>query len=77
MKRKHFIKVVEDSLDSLPGRISQPHKERRDPRRGFPAEPVNTPAGAATAIASRHLSGAPATKKSVFDLPMRNDPCKC
>jgi hypothetical protein len=39
-----------------PARISQPYKERRDSRRGFPAEPVTTPAGAATA--------------SVFDLPI-------
>src|SRR5437870_13593538 len=39
-----------------PARISQPYKERRDSRRGFPAEPVTAPAGAATAIAARHLS---------------------
>ena len=38
-------------------RISQSYKERRDSRRGFSAEPVTIPDGAATAIASRHLSG--------------------
>jgi len=62
MKREDFINVAEKALDSLPG-ISQPYKERRDSGRGFSAEPVTTPAGAETAIASRYLSRRPSNQE--------------
>jgi predicted Zn-dependent protease with MMP-like domain len=38
--------------------------------RGFSAEPVTSPSGAAKAIASGIFHGVPATRKSVFDLSM-------
>jgi predicted Zn-dependent protease with MMP-like domain len=69
MKREHFVKVVEEALDSLPQEFRSRYKERRDSRIGFPAEPVPTPAGQQRRLLLGIFHGVPATKKSVFDLP--------
>jgi hypothetical protein len=42
-------------------------------RRRFSAEPVNPPAGAEEAIASRHLSRGACDERSVFNLPTGPD----
>ena len=55
MKREHFIKVVEYSLDSLPQEFRSRIKNVAILVEDFPPQPLTTPAGAATAITSRHL----------------------
>ena len=56
MKREDFIKVVEDSLDSLPEEFRSRIQNVAILVEDFPPNQSPTPAGSAEAIASRHLS---------------------
>ena len=64
-----FCQSGRGGIRLAPARISQPYKEHRDSRGGFPAEPVTTPAGATTAIASWHLSRRASHQEERLDLP--------
>ena len=68
MKREHFVKVVEESLDSLP-------QEFRSRIRNV-AVPPNQPSpqsGQQRRLLLGLFHGVPTTKKSIFDLPMGPD----
>jgi predicted Zn-dependent protease with MMP-like domain len=69
MNRADFVNVAEEALDSLPEEFRSRIKNVAILVEDFPPKQSPPPAGAATAIAPRHLSRLPATKKSVFDLP--------
>src|ERR1700686_3322477 len=69
MKREHFIKVVEDSLDSLPEEFRSRIKNvailvEHSPPNQSPPQP-----GQQRRLLLGIFHGVPATKKSVFDLP--------
>src|SRR5215472_15405770 len=70
MRREDFLKVAEDTLDSMPEEFRQPHPQCRYSRRGFSAQqsPPRPEHQARLLLGVFH--GVPATKKSFFDVPM-------
>ena len=69
MKREHFVKVVEETLDSLPQEFRSRIKNvailvEDSPPNQSPPEP-----GQQRRLLLGIFHGVPATKKSVFDLP--------
>ena len=73
MKREHFVKVVEETLDSLPeefrSRIRNVAVLVEDvPRNQLPPQP-----GQQRKLLLGLFHGVPTTKKSVFDLPTGPD----
>jgi predicted Zn-dependent protease with MMP-like domain len=71
MKREHFVKVVEESLDSLP----QEFRSRiRNVAVLVEDMPPNQPqSGQQKRLLLGLFHGVPTTKKSIFDLPMGPD----
>ena len=68
MKREHFIKVVEDSLDSLPEEFHSRIKNVAILVEDFPSNQSPTQPGQQRRLLLGIFHGVPATKKSVFDL---------
>src|SRR5437588_12697987 len=69
MKREHFIKVVEDSLDSLPEEFRSRIKNVAILVEDFPPSQSPPQPGQQRRLLLGIFHGLPATKKSVFDLP--------
>jgi len=69
MKREHFVKVVEEALDSLPQEFRSRIKNVAILVEDFPPNQSPTPAGQQRRLLLGIFHGVPATKKSVFDLP--------
>ncbi len=70
MKREHFIKGVEDSLDSLPEEFRSCIKNVAILVEDFPPNQSPTQPGQQRRLLLGIFHGVPATKKSVFDLPI-------
>ena len=69
MKHEHFIKVVEDSLDSLPKEFRSRIKNVAILVEDFPPKQSPPQPGQQRRLLLGIFHGVPATKKSVFDLP--------
>jgi predicted Zn-dependent protease with MMP-like domain len=69
MKREHFIKVVEDSLDSLPEEFRSRIKNVAILVEDFPPNQSSPQPGQQRRLLLGIFHGVPATKKSVFALP--------
>jgi predicted Zn-dependent protease with MMP-like domain len=68
MKREHFIKVVEDSLDSLPEEFRSRIKNVAILVEDFPPNQSPTQPGQQRRLLLGIFHGVPATKRSVFNL---------
>lgn len=69
MKREHFIKVVEDSLDSLPQEFRSRIKNVAILVEDFPPNQARLQRGQNKRLLLGIFHGVPATQKSIFDLP--------
>jgi len=69
MKREHFIKVVEYSLDSLPKEFRSRIKNAAILAEDFRPNQLPPQPGQKRRMLLGIFHGVPATKKSVFDLP--------
>ena len=69
MKREHFIKVVEEALDSLPQEFRSRIKNVAILVEDFPPNQSPPQPGQQRRLLLGIFHGVPATKKSVFDLP--------
>lgn len=70
MKREHFIKVVEDSLDSLPQEFRSRIKNVAILVEDFPPNQSARQQGQQRRLLLGIFHGVPATNRSVFDVPM-------
>jgi len=70
MKREHFVKVVEDSLDSLPEEFRSRIKNVAILVEDFPPNQPKPQPGERRRLLLGIFHGVPATKKSVFDLSL-------
>jgi len=70
MKREHFIKVVEDSLDSLPEEFRSRIKNVAILVEDFPPNQLPPQPGQQMRLLLGIFHGVPATNKSVFDVSM-------
>jgi predicted Zn-dependent protease with MMP-like domain len=70
MKREHFIKVVEDSLDSLPEEFRCRIKNVAILVEDFPPNQSPPRPGRQRRLLLGIFHGVPATKKSVFDVSL-------
>ena len=68
MKREEFVKVVEDSLDSLPREFRSRIQNVAILVEGFPPNQSPQQPGQQRRLLLGIFHGVPATKKSVFDL---------
>ena len=69
MKREHFVKVVEEALDSLPQEFRSRIKNVAILVEDFPPNQSLPQPGQQRRLLLGIFHGVPATKKSVFDLP--------
>jgi predicted Zn-dependent protease with MMP-like domain len=69
MKREHFVKVVEEALDSLPQEFRSRIKNVAILVEDFPPNQSPPQPGQQLRLLLGIFHGVPATKKSVFDLP--------
>jgi len=69
MKREHFVKVVEEALDSLPQEFRSRIKNVAILVEDFPTNQSSPQPGQQRRLLLGIFHGVPATKKSVFDLP--------
>ncbi|SRR6266705_3432387 len=69
MKREHFVKVVEEALDSLPQEFRSRIKNVAILVEDFPPNQSPPQPGQPRRLLLGIFHGVPATKKSVFDLP--------
>jgi predicted Zn-dependent protease with MMP-like domain len=69
MKREHFVKVVEEVLDSLPQECRSRIKNVAILVENFPRNQSPSQPGQQRRLLLGIFHGVPATKKSVFDLP--------
>lgn len=69
MKREHFVKVVEEALDSLPQQFRGRIKNVAILVEDFPPNQSPPQLGQQRRLLLGIFHGVPATKKSVFDLP--------
>ena len=69
MKREHFVKVVEEALDSLPQEFRSRIKNVAILVEDFPPNQSPPQPGQQRRLLLDIFHGVPATKKSVFDLP--------
>ena len=69
MKREHFIKVVEEALDSLPQEFRSRIKNVAILVEDFPPNQSPPQPGQQRRLLLGIFHGVPATKQSVFDLP--------
>src|SRR2546429_9463570 len=72
MKREHFVKVVEDALDSLPQEFRSRIRNVAVRVEDMPPNQPSSQSGQQGA-ASGSLPEVPTTKKSIFDLPTGPD----
>jgi predicted Zn-dependent protease with MMP-like domain len=70
MKREHFVKVVEEALDSLPQEFRSRIKNVAILVEDFPPNQSPPQPGQQLRLLLGIFHGVPATKKSVFDLPI-------
>jgi predicted Zn-dependent protease with MMP-like domain len=69
MNREHFVKVVEEALDSLPQEFRSRIKNVAILVEDFPPNQSPPQPGQQRRLLLGIFHGVPATKKSVFDLP--------
>jgi predicted Zn-dependent protease with MMP-like domain len=69
MKREHFVKVVEEALDSLPQEFRSRIKNVAILVEDFPPNQSPPQPGQQRRLLLGIFHGVPATEKSVFDLP--------
>src|SRR3984893_12259180 len=69
MKREHLVKVVEESLDSLPQEFRSLIRNVAILVEDFPANQSPPQPGQQRRLLLGIFHGVPATKKSIFDLP--------
>jgi predicted Zn-dependent protease with MMP-like domain len=70
MKREHFIKIAEDSLDSLPEEFRSRIQNVAILVEDFPPSQSPRQPGQQRRLLLGIFHGVPATKKSVFDVPV-------
>jgi predicted Zn-dependent protease with MMP-like domain len=69
MKREHFVKVVEEALDSLPQEFRSRIRNVAVLVEDMPPNQPSPQTGQQRRLLLGIFHGVPATKKSVFDLP--------
>ena len=73
MKREHFVKVVEETLDSLPQEFRIRIRHVAVLVEGMPPNQSSSQPGQQKRLLLGLFHGVPTTKKSVFDLPSGPD----
>ena len=73
MKREHFVKVVEEALDSLPQEFRSRIRNVAVLVEDFPPNQRSPQSGQQRRLLLGLFHGVPMTKKSVFDLPTGPD----
>ena|ERR1700738_134276 len=73
MKREHFVKVVEEALDSLPQEFRSRIRNVTVLVEDFPANQPSPQSGQQRRLLLGLFHGVPTTKKSIFDLPTGPD----
>ena len=73
MKREHFVKVVEETLDSLPQEFSSRIQNVAVLVEDLPPDQPSSQPGKQRRLLLGIFHGVPTTKKSVFDLPSGPD----
>jgi len=73
MKREHFVKVVEETLDSLPEEFRSRIRNVAVLVEDFPPSQPSPQSGQQERLLLGLFHGVPTTKKSVFDLPTGPD----
>jgi len=69
MKREHFVKVVEEALDSLPQEFRSRIRNVAVLVEDLPPNQLSPQSGQQKRLLLGVFHGVPATKKSIFDLP--------
>ena len=73
MKREHFVKVVEDTLDSLPQEFRKRIRNVAVLVEDLPPNQPSPKSGQQRRLLLGVFHGVPTTKKSIFDLPSGPD----
>ena len=73
MKREHFVKVVEEALDSLPQEFRSRIRNVAVLVEDLPPNQSTRQSGHQRRLLLGHFHGVPTTKKSVFHLPTGPD----
>jgi predicted Zn-dependent protease with MMP-like domain len=73
MKREHFVKVVEETLDSLPREFRSRIRHVAVLVENFPPNQPSPQSGQQRQLLLGLFHGVPTTKKSIFDLPTGPD----
>src|SRR5207237_1973316 len=73
MIREHFVKLVEDALDSLPQEFRSRIRNVAVLVEDMPPNPPSPQSGQQKQLLLGLFHGVPTTKKSMFDLPMGPD----
>jgi predicted Zn-dependent protease with MMP-like domain len=73
MKREHFVKVVEETLDSLPQEFRRHIRNVAVLVEDMPPNPPSPQSGQQRRLLLGIFHGVPTTKKSIFDLPTGPD----
>ena len=73
MKREHFVKVVEDALDSLPQEFRSRIRNVAVLVEDMPPNQPSSQSGQQGRLLLGLFHGVPTTKKSIFDLPTGPD----
>jgi len=73
MKREHFVKVVEESLDSLPQEFRSHIRNVAVLVEDVPPNQPSSQPGRSRQLLLGTFHGVPTTKKSFFDLPVGPD----
>ena len=73
MKREHFVKVVEESLDSLPQEFRSRIRNVAVLVEDMPPNQPSPQSGQQRRLLLGLFHGVPTTKKSIFDLPTGPD----
>src|SRR5947209_15466570 len=73
MKREHFVKVVEDALDSLPQEFRSRIRNVAVLVEDLPPNQPSAQSGQQRQLLLGLFHGVPTTKKSIFDLPTGPD----
>ena len=73
MKREHFVKVVEEALDSLPQEFRSRIRNVAVLVEDLPPNQLSPQSGQQKRLLLGVFHGVPATKKSIFDLPTGPD----
>jgi len=73
MKREHFVKVVEEALDSLPQEFRSRIRNVAVLVEDIPPNQTSPQSGQPRRLVLGVFQGVPTTKKSIFDLPSGPD----